>query len=115
MKQTEITEKEMKQAMEEMECWSVQNHLGKCKKCKALILKEVEKTCEEVMQETEKEIVEAIKANIYDKPEQRLLKMILGKEAKKEEYWNVAMTTAKNFVENIFNEQRLVLKKGKQI
>lgn len=85
MKQTEITEKEMNQAMEEMECWSVQNHLGKCKKCKALILKEVEKTCEEEMWR--------IKEAILLIDDLDLAKKTIRKEL----------------------EQRLVLKKGKQI
>lgn len=30
---TPLTQEEEKQAMEEMECWRVQNHLKECRKC----------------------------------------------------------------------------------
>jgi len=30
-----MNKKEYNKAMEEMECWSVQNHLKKCSKCRA--------------------------------------------------------------------------------
>ena len=31
----QIKDKELDKAMEEMECWLVQNHLKKCEKCKS--------------------------------------------------------------------------------
>lgn len=116
MKQTEITEKEMKQAMEEMECWSVQNHLGKCKKCKALILKEVEKTCLEERKEEAKKKYDEIYAIVKSLLYEGRLTYSPNTPYKEKDAKEIEKSMSKIITCLMkWRTERLVLKKGKQI